>query len=176
MVQPNYFLPLPTRLRKSQVFDFAERVGQALDLSIGAPLEPIVEAMGGKVTFGSMEFDERDGGSIVAREINDYTIYLSLVTSPVRDRFTIAHEMGHLFLHLPEVKKVDASAVMRATRWVDPDDKDQQRAEWEANWFAAALLMPSDAFREVRDLSEEFIAAKFNVSRKSVEIRKKSVI
>jgi Zn-dependent peptidase ImmA (M78 family) len=33
-----------------------------------------------------------------------------------------------------------------ATRWVDETNENLKRAEWEANWFAAAFLMPSGAF------------------------------
>lgn len=46
-----------------------------------------------------------------------------------RQRFTIAHELGHLLLHTPE-----------RDRELEPDE-----AEKEANRFAGALLLPRDA-------------------------------
>ncbi len=92
-----------------------------------------------------------------------------------RDRFTIAHELGHLFLHYPQFKASNPSIPMKATRWVDASDPEQQRAEWEANWFAAAFLMPGGAFSAcwrgvVRDA-----ASRFAVSTQAAEIRAKDL-
>jgi Zn-dependent peptidase ImmA (M78 family) len=63
---------------------------------------------------------------------------------------------------------------MIATRWVDPNDAQQQRAEWEANWFAAAFLMAEVPFRAKwasvgGDLTK--VAAEFNVSEHAARIR-----
>ena len=60
---------------------------------------------------------------------------------------------------------------MRATRWVDENDKIQQRAEWEANWFAAGLLMPESEFRVTMNNGASYNAAKFNVSKRAAEVR-----
>jgi Zn-dependent peptidase ImmA (M78 family)/transcriptional regulator with XRE-family HTH domain len=49
-----------------------------------------------------------------------------------RQRFTLAHELGHLLLH----------SLRRATVMTNDD------AEKEANWFAGALLLPEEAARE----------------------------
>lgn len=60
-----------------------------------------------------------------------------------RQRFTIAHELGHYFLHPDERVHVDGRRVRiefrdkRSSMAVD-------RKEIEANTFAAALLMPAD--------------------------------
>lgn len=58
----------------------------------------------------------------------------------VRQRFSIAHELGHYFLHPQKDAFVDyrdnRRDVMRTPR------------EREANMFAAALLMPSDFLRK----------------------------
>jgi len=67
---------------------------------------------------------------------------------------------------------------MVATRWVDETDRVQQRAEWEANWFAASFLMPSDDFRVVfRGSSGSIsrVASKFTVSEPAAKIRASSL-
>ena len=65
---------------------------------------------------------------------------------------------------------------MRATRWVDETDKSQKRAEWEANWFAAAFLMPKDNFTaDYKALGLASVAAKYGVSTTAAEIRAKSL-
>jgi Zn-dependent peptidase ImmA (M78 family) len=97
--------------------------------------------------IGSSGHGDDESGSIVARATGDFTVYLSRHTSSKRDRFTIAHELGHLLLHFQAIKKMSPNAIMRATRNVDKNDPDQERAEWEANWFAAAFLMPAEEFK-----------------------------
>lgn len=113
---------------------------------------------------------------MVVRSSTDFTIYLPTMTSPARDRFTIAHELGHLFLHYPTLARDYPGQVMIATRWVDDDDPDQKRAEWEANWFAAAFLMPANAFTQAyRCESPEEVSDSFGVSMQAVTVRAKSL-
>lgn len=169
-----YTPPSPLWASKQDVEDFAEKVAKTFNLEIGGSLEQLVAGLGGSIVYGGLEDKEVNGGAIVARSANDFTIFLSNLTAPIRDRFTIAHELGHLFLHLPAILQNDPDAVMRATRLVDQNNKDQQRAEWEANWFAAGLLMPESAMRRYKDQGVEYISARFNVSKQSAEIRLKS--
>lgn len=66
------------------------------------------------------------------------------VTSGPRDIFNLAHELGHLYLHA----------------LVDVDSKNLPRIEKQANRFASAFLMPSEAFsKEVIGTSLEFFKA-----------------
>ena len=100
--------------------------------------------------------------------------------SAPRYRFTVAHELGHLFLHFPIVSETAPDSGMIATRWVDEtgDSEQLKRAEWEANWFAAAFLMPSNAFQSMlRSFSGNIVhvAARFGVSVQAAEIRAKTL-
>jgi predicted transcriptional regulator len=63
-------------------------------------------------------------------------IVLSPFTGEFQERFTIAHELGHYFLHslAQDRKKL---TVRREGR---------TRAETEANWFAEGFLMPREIF------------------------------
>jgi len=61
-----------------------------------------------------------------------YTILVNEDDSDVRARFTIAHELGHFFLHM----KDDPRAIVTSFR------RDRSPRETEANKFAAELLMP----------------------------------
>ncbi|WIY27258.1 ImmA/IrrE family metallo-endopeptidase [Parasedimentitalea psychrophila] len=133
---------------KAGVEKFAEELALKIGFSAGDSIEELVQRIGGKLVVGSSGHGDEESGSIVARNVNEFEIFVSRHTSLKRDRFTIAHELGHLLLHFGAIKKQDEGAVMRATRYVDQSDQDQQRAEWEANWFAAAFLMPSDEFAE----------------------------
>jgi Zn-dependent peptidase ImmA (M78 family) len=101
----------------------------------------------------------------------------------VRQRFTIAHEIGHHFLRHQfesgEHVHVDKGNYIsqrgpRASEGVDPK-------EVEANQFAASLLMPSKALREkianlavagpLLDHHVGLLSREFNVSEQAMTIR-----
>lgn len=95
-----------------------------------------------------------------------------------RRRFTIAHELGHLFLHLDYLKSDE-----ELTEPKNYEDSVRYRygysiEEYEANEFAASLLMPEDEFRqEVREASEDGecdlkrVAERFGVSLEAARTR-----
>ena len=85
--------PKPKYWTKASVDSIAERFADALDLKPGGDLMPIVSALGGKIVYGFQQMDEVFGGSILVRSPDDFTIVLSEMTSPKRDRFTLAHEL-----------------------------------------------------------------------------------
>ena len=171
--------PLPTRASKGQVHAFAEHVASQLKFRPGDSLEPVIARLGGKIAHqSSFAVGEHAPESIIVENMRAFTIYISSTTSPQRDRFTIAHELGHLFLHYPMVQKTYPGSTMVATRWIDPNDAEQQRAEWEANWFAAAFLMPAEPFRQwwIASGKEIFVVARtFGVSEQAADIRAKSL-
>ncbi|MHC2017312.1 ImmA/IrrE family metallo-endopeptidase [Methylobacterium sp. CM6247] len=164
---------------KGQVHSFAESVASRLGFDYSDPIEPLVSRLGGSVAFSNPQ--PALGGypeSIVIESSNNFTIYLPYVTSLVRDRFTIAHELGHLFLHYPMVLQKHPGSTMFATRWVDDNDTNLRRCEWEANWFAAGFLMPAEPFKEhYRQFNGDLrqIALQFLVSPKAAEVRAKSL-
>lgn len=179
MEEANKVAPVPTNVSKALVHHFAEQVASKLSFEPGDPIEPLVVRLGGRIEYKNpVGFeDNRLPESIIVRAQSNFTIFVPSITSQARDRFTIAHELGHLFLHYPMLAKSQPGITMVATRWVDNADPVQQRAEWEANWFAAAFLMPTEVFREafieLRDIGA--VAKRFAVSPSAAEIRAKSL-
>lgn len=175
--------PIPTNVAKARVHAFGEHAARLLGLGAGDALEPIVARLGGQIVYHSpsqLKSDAEAPESIVVRGSQDFVLYLPTTTSSARDRFTIAHELGHFFLHWPMVQKEHPGSIMVATRWVDVSDRVQQRAEWEANWFAAAFLMPEAQFRSAWNESSSFdragsVAAVFGVSDKAAQVRAQSL-
>lgn len=79
-----------------------------------------------------------------------------------RDRLTIAHEIGHLFLHGPE--KISLARVEKESfvaPWCDP--------EWQANAFAGEFLAP---FRFIKDLPISEIQERYGVSATAAKVQK----
>lgn len=171
--------PVPTRLLKAKVHAFAEDVASRLKFKHSDAIEPLVVRLGGRIEYKTANIrEDKLPESIVIRSVRDFTIFLPSITSAVRDRFTIAHELGHLFLHYTLASGGRSGVIMIATRWVDERNEALQRAEWEANWFAAAFLMPSEIFRSAFHAnlrSIEITAEQFGVSLKAAQIRAQSL-
>jgi Zn-dependent peptidase ImmA (M78 family) len=111
----------------------------------------------------------RDGRAVIG--VNDSH-------APVRQRFTIAHELGHLLLHAQEDLHVDEGIWLRNERSSSAEDE----REIEANQFAAELLMPAELIRDAvagreLDLANDddpmlkALAEMFQVSRQALSIR-----
>lgn len=96
----------------------------------------------------------------------------------VRKRFTIAHELGHLLLHKPEAVHVDRGFRVRLR---SPASREGvERAEMEANRFAAEILMPINFLRKDLEHHEFDLAAdedlrslarRYGVSTQALAIR-----
>lgn len=100
--------------------------------------------------------------------------------SPARQRFTIAHELGHYLLHDVETWHVDRSLMaIRYRNEVSSQGTDID--EREANCFAAEILMPQEFLQrdlegcEAGDLlDEDFVwdlAERYQVSPQAMQIR-----
>jgi hypothetical protein len=74
-----------------------------------------------------------------------WEIWVRRDESETRRRFTIAHEIGHHFLHSDGVK------VLCRPADVDQADEAEKAKERQANRFAAELLMPEPLVREHAD-------------------------
>ncbi|MQX36872.1 ImmA/IrrE family metallo-endopeptidase [Roseospira navarrensis] len=142
-------------LTKNSVEKLAESVAKQVGYDIGGNLEDIVEKLGGDIQYKDFWNENTDSGSTEIRGERDFTIFLSWDTSQTRDRFTLAHELGHYVLHfLWPNRNGEITGPVKALRY------GSDRTEWEANWFAAAFLMPESDFRNAYkdtngDITEE---------------------
>lgn len=169
-----YHKPLPTRASKKAVSDFAEEVAVQVNYEPGMPIEGLVADLNGGITYRNAVGDRPE--SIQVEPDRQFQIFLPTMTSMARDRFTIAHELGHVFLHFPIVQSAYPGSGMVAYRWVEDMDADLQRCEWEANWFAAAFTMPEKRFREASNMAGvSGAAAYFGVSEQAARVRAKSL-
>jgi Zn-dependent peptidase ImmA (M78 family) len=74
------------------------------------------------------------------RESGRWIIGVNTATSPRRQRFTIAHELGHLLLH--EGRPLITDYSVRINSRDETSSMGTDKEEVEANAFAAAILMP----------------------------------
>ena len=98
-----------------------------------------------------------DRNKILVRQ----SIYDRAYNGNPRDLFTIAHEIGHLFLH----QETSISFARGKSTKIKP----YENPEWQANTFAGELLAPPNL---IRNLSIEEVMQKCKVSRQTAEIQK----
>lgn len=95
-----------------------------------------------------------------------WTITVNALHHPKRQRFTLAHELGHYFLHRNRAISFVDEALYRSTH--------MDSMEYEANNFAGALLMPKKPlldFMNANGPDAELISAYFDVSVLAAKIR-----
>ncbi|HEY0026497.1 MAG TPA: ImmA/IrrE family metallo-endopeptidase [Allosphingosinicella sp.] len=170
-----YLPAVESRLSKSQVHTFAEDVAKQLSFSAGEDIYALVERMGGRVQIeDTLLTDPEHTGSLYVDGPSRFRIVVPSHTSPERDRFTVAHELGHYVLHYLWAKKKNPAFPDRVVAFRRGSD----RIEWEANWFAAGFLMPDAAFRAVFDEYDgnlHAVAGHFRVSPAAAEVRAKGL-
>ena len=122
-----------------------------------------------KFNINIIEEDMEYGMSgYIEKRADGWKIGINKYDSLTRQRFTLAHELGHYILHRDKIigEKHEDYILLR--------DNEYTPMEREANEFAAGLLMPEKQFRKciqegitkVKDLAE-----KFNVSVNAIKYR-----
>lgn len=100
-------------------------------------VEEVVHSQGVEIVRHRFEGPE---SGFALRDGSRRIIGLNTQTSRRRQRFTVAHELGHLLLH--EGKIIVDQAVLRVDLRNDVSSMGTDVQEIEANTFAATLLMP----------------------------------
>ena len=106
------------------------------------PVERIAKRLGARLRFQPLD-DELSGMIYVKDGLP--IIGVNSLHHPNRQRFTIAHECGHLLLHRDQISKevhVDKGFPMSALMRDTVSSTGEEEIEVQANFFAAELLMP----------------------------------
>ena len=150
--------------------------------SLPTPVEKIAKLLGAQVRFAA--FDNELSGMIYIKE-GLPIIGVNALHHPNRQRFTIAHEIGHLELHRGLITTTvhvdkDFPALLRSAHSALGTEK----IEIEANQFESALLMPVKLIEEVLagrqfDIDDEGpleeLAKRFKVSKQALAYRIRSL-
>ena len=157
------------RESKKLLGDFSNKTGNKLSAPI--PVFDIIEYLGYDVDFrkdGIYEDKNLLGGTLIDQktiEINE-----NLSDHEGRMNFTAAHEVGHIILHVPfynEKHGKDVSEhkiISRKNGGFEGTKKEPE--EWQADKFAAFLLMPSELIKK----------AFFKNYKRPVNVRKRRLL
>lgn len=174
MTNESWSTAIASGLSRDSIAKIAQHIAKQCAFAPGDDLEPAVAALGGKIEIANLDDIGESSGSIHIRGFRDFDISLAAHTGALRDRFTVAHEIGHYVLHFLIPTQVHGKKLTNvfATRFGNDD------AEKEANWFAASFLMPKAEFEEQFALQSGAItdvARFFGVSYRAAEFRSKGL-
>lgn len=163
--------------KRRLIGQLADQIRMELELSIPTNVRLAVSSLGGKIQ--EMTLDDMPYEATVRKTENQsFEIRLRDGVVPQRERFSLAHELGHLFIHM--------GFQTDDTQWanIQPGESSERarygisEAEYEANEFAAALLMPESIYRQtIDDLADDNkvdmskVADRFGVSVAAAHLR-----
>lgn len=153
-----------------------EQKADAVRMSAGmttAPIDPVGIARAHSIAVFEARFPDGDVSGMLRWEQGKSQILVNVDHAYTRKRYTVAHELGHYFLH---GKSEFVDRVLDFYRH-GPDKEapspSSKRAECQANQFAAALLMPADmvkaAYLVTRNVEQ--LASMFNVTETAMNFR-----
>lgn len=132
-------------------------------------VEKLVQFIPG-VRLEYVNMDSTLSGSL-SKQGDIWLIRVNQLHSKTRQRFSIAHELGHFIYHKDDEKEFVDTTFFRGLN--------SDNLEYTANKFASELLMPEEQVRQlidkdnVRGVAE--LAAKFNVSSAAMLYRVKEL-
>ena len=160
-------------------FKIQKLVSELLDeFEVAEPPVPVRRIARGKGARIFQEGQEGDLSGFLFRRGKEIIIGVNTRQAPVRQRFTLAHELGHLLLHDLDELHVDHGFMVRLRS--DLSSLGLDEAEMEANRFAAELLMPTRLLKEdlegtELDLTDDetfrSLAKRYGVSAQALAIR-----
>lgn len=144
------------------------------------PVEMIAERSGAAVRYRTFDGDV---SGLLLRTEDGIIIGVNSTHPKTRQRFTIAHELGHLNLKSHKGRPVTVEHLTRGARvnWRDGTaSQATDKEEIEANQFAAALLMPKElveqefwelAQRQPDEVIIQRLSRRFQVSGQAMRFR-----
>jgi Zn-dependent peptidase ImmA (M78 family) len=140
------------------------------------PVEELADAL--KIDVRYSEGSDDVSGALI-RNTDSVVIAVNSAQHENRQRFTIAHELGHFLLH--RGTRVHFDEDFRIDYRDATSSDATKREEIEANGFAAALLMPERILmRDWLKLAPDYkhipdtirtLATRYRVSQKAMELR-----
>lgn len=149
-------------------------------------VDRVAESLGAELHFETL--DDNVSGMLVCKGAAKH-IAINAGHHPNRQRFTVAHECGHLVLHHgvedrlfldTHIRVYQRNGSSSSTVYAESGSTTTPEEERQANEFASALLMPKALLEEhverfSLDLADEYgvslLAISFGVSEQAMSIR-----
>lgn len=152
-------------------------------------IESSIESLGINILYSDLYDLEKDGNKVsgfarVNKETGNPEIVINGNEPSYRRRFTIAHELGHIILHWKWLPGKDINYnLAEITYRADINYSQRERnREWQANEFAAELLLPLNEVKELyshyknETIVKNILAENYKVSLQMAEIQVKKAV
>lgn len=151
---------------QERIEQYVEYIHSELGFEEQTKIDPVIVAQElGFIVYQSSFSDDISG--MVVNSNTEKAIYINKDDAIKRQRFTIAHEIGHIILHHENMDKEFKEIDFRSANGT------YDLRETQANSFAAALLMPREKSKRVWELLVDVddFADAFHVSKQAAAIR-----
>jgi hypothetical protein len=168
--------PEPSQRAREVLAEFESSYGYRGEIPV--PVEEIADSLARLRVLDVDDMSHVPGAPSGARNLSGMLlcgpkrIYVSAaeaLRAPGRRRFTIAHELGHWYLHADQSSDGQYQRFCRS-----PDLRSTRSDEGEANEFASALLMPEELLTEAAEklqMNVPLLAKRFDVSVPAMRLR-----
>ncbi len=161
--------PIPCGLSIEDLEDFARKVSDSVEYDLH-DIHAAVLKLGGNIIVDE-QIPFGPNGYITITGEGEFVIHLSKYTSNSRDRFYVAHAIGHYVLHAYIQDRFPLNADS-----IKSSELINARAEWEANQFAAEFTMPKKTcISMLQDPYLSETADYFGVPIQVLEVRKEII-
>ena len=134
------------KYKMAEITGIADSVRNHYNLScpLGS-IDEVVRKMGGEIRETANITRMTDSRIIKPEEGSSFIVEVPCYQPAIRRRFTVCHELGHLFLHMRYMLDPSSWDALDMEQYYSQPETDTQ--EDHASEFGAALLMPEKEFR-----------------------------
>ena len=167
-------------MKKVEILNYAEELAERYNPEGLSPFPyEKIEQERANLNIYVIEIEDKEISGAISfdKEEQKFKIIINKDKPFTRRHFTIAHEIGHYFLHqqiiLQEEVLIDSDEAFRQNILFRLDGQQYSKIETEANYFAAALIMPEKLVKKAWETFKniEECANLFNVSTTAMSIR-----
>ena len=153
-------------ITKEYIEEVSEIIHKECKIENQIQIDPVAIAAEFDFTVFKSTFDSDNISGMVINSNEEKSIYINENDSINRQRFTVAHELGHIILHHEANEESFKEVDFRTNSGFDV-------RESQANSLAAALLMPrkkaNEIWKKLKDVDD--FADAFKVSKQAASIR-----
>lgn len=137
------------------------------------PVDVVKIANANDIKVYEGDLDKKISGAIrFKQKENLFEILVNKNDTKVRQRFTIAHELGHYFLHRQYLKSEKLHIDTILYRMDEQESEEEKEREKEVDYFAGALLMNKTLLEKLsKENTITELAEIFNVSVSAMTVR-----
>lgn len=167
IVKKNTISPSASDLSFSDIEELAVRAGDKLNYKYDGNLAESVRRAGGEIRYTDFwAYHGVEKGSIYILGAEKFTIWLSERASRRMNAFTIAHELGHYFVHYAGNERASSDGRFMIAARYETGDVESQADLFAVNFLAPrALVKTLAATHSLHEISKKLCVDRYVVEK-----------